>query len=262
MFSVRLATAGMFLLIPAALLHAQSVADVDKGKQLFLGMCSRCHGIQGGGGEGPNLNRPILTHAADDQALRAIIRDGIPNTGMPRVRRMTDAELNALVAYVRSLGRVAATSIAGNIENGKAVYARLGCGSCHTIAGRGGSFGPELTNIAALRAPEYLRQAIIDPAAALPRGVLLVPGRGFNEYLPVRVVTRDGQEIHGIRVNEDSFTIQIKDSSDRLYSFRKSDLQSLDKQIGTSMMPSYRDKVSESDINDVVAFLWTLRGEK
>jgi putative heme-binding domain-containing protein len=237
-------------------------ADIEKGKQLFLGMCSRCHGLTGGGGEGPNLNRPVLTHASDDQALLAVIRDGIPNTGMPRVRRMTDGELNALVGYVRSLSHVGQVAIAGNPEHGKAVYLRLGCASCHTIAGDGGGFGPELTNIGAFRAPDYLRQAIIAPGAALPKGVLVIPGRGFNEFLPVRVVTRDGREVRGLRVNEDSFTIQVKDASNQLYSFRKTDLQTLDKEIGKSMMPDYSGKTSASELDDLVAYLWSLGGAK
>jgi cytochrome c oxidase cbb3-type subunit III len=262
MFSYRFASGVLLLLALSYPLAAQRDAELERGKQLFLGMCSRCHGIQGGGGEGPNLSRPVLTRPADDQALLAIIRDGIPNTGMPRVRRMTDAELNALVVYVRSLGHVTQVAITGNPENGKAVYAKLGCSSCHTIAGQGGTFGPELTNIGVLRASDYLRQAIVAPETALPRGVLLVPGRGFNEFLPVRVVTREGQEVRGLRVNEDSFTIQVKDASNRLYSFRKADLQTLVKEIGKSVMPNFSGKTSASELDDLVAYLAGLRGEK
>jgi len=258
----RFASGVILLLSSVYPLGAQGAADVEKGKQLFLGMCSRCHGLTGGGGEGPNLNRPVLTHAADDQALLAIIRDGIPDRGMPKIRRMTDRELNALLAYVRSLARTGAVAVTGNSENGKAVYVRLGCASCHTIAGEGGNFGPELTNIGAIRAPDYLRQAIINPAAALPRGVLVVPGRGFNEFLPVRVVTREGQEVRGLRVNEDSFTIQVKDAGNQLYSFRKADLQTLEKEIGKSLMPDYSGKASASEIDDLVAYLWGLGGGK
>lgn len=262
MFSYRFASGVILLLALSYPLAAQGNGELERGKQLFLGMCSRCHGIQGGGGEGPNLNRPVLTRASDDPALLAIIRDGIPNTGMPRVRRMTDAELNALVVYVRSLGHVTQVAIGGNPENGKAVYAKLGCSSCHTIAGQGGTFGPELTSIGVLRAPDYLREAIVAPEAALPRGVLLVPGRGFNEFLPVRVVTREGQEVRGLRVNEDSFTIQVKDASNRLYSFRKADLQTLEKEIGKSVMPNFSGKTSASELDDLVAYLSGLRGEK
>lgn len=248
------------VLVLACPLAAQDSAALAKGKQLFAGMCSRCHGLTGGGGEGPNLNRPVLTFASDDQELLAIIRDGIPNTGMPRVRRMTDTELNSLVLYVRSLGRVHGAVPKGDAEQGKAVYARLGCASCHTIAGEGGSFGPELTNIGAFRAADYLRQAIVDPGATLPRGVRSVPGRGFPEFLPVRVVTRDGQEVRGVRMNEDSFTIQVKDTGNRIYSFRKADLQTLEKETGRSLMPSYRGKVSGAELNDLVAYLWSHGG--
>jgi cytochrome c oxidase cbb3-type subunit III len=258
----RLVTVFILLTASALLLPAQDGASLPKGKQLFSGMCSRCHGLSGGGGEGPNLNRPVLELAPDDKALLAIIRDGIPNSGMPRVRRMTDTELNSLVLYVRSLAQAGAATVAGNPEKGRAVYAKLGCSACHTIAGEGGNFGPELSNIAAFRAPDYLRQAIVDPAAALPKGVMLVPGRGFNEFLPVRVVTRDGKEVSGVRVNEDSFTIQVKDRNSQLYSFRKTDLQTLDKEIGKSMMPNYTGKVSDSELDDLVAYLWSLGGGK
>jgi len=237
-------------------------SDLEKGKQLFLGMCSRCHGLSGAGGEGPNLNRPVLTNAPDDEALRAVIRDGIPDRGMPRIRRFTDAELTAMVVFVRSLGRTAGGAAVGNAANGKAVYQRQGCSSCHTIAGEGGILGPELTDIGAHRAPDYLRQSIVDPAAALPRGVTAIPGRGFDEFLPVRVVAQSGQEVRGVRVNEDSFTIQVRDAGGRLYSFRKSDLKQLDKQMGKTLMPDYKGKVSGSDLDDLVAYLGSLGGAK
>jgi putative heme-binding domain-containing protein len=240
-------------------LAAQSTADLAKGKQLFLGMCSGCHGIEGGG-QGPNLNRPVLTRANTDEALLAIIRDGIPDRGMPRSRRMTATELHALAGFVRSLAATApgagASANPGNPQNGQAIYKRLACVSCHVVAGEGGTLGPELTNLGARRSPDYLRQAVLDPGAVLPRGTMLIPGRGFNEYLPVRIVTRDGREVNGLRVNEDSFTIQVRDAGNQLHSFRKADLQTLEKQIGKSLMPEY--KLSSSEIGDLVAYLSSL----
>jgi cytochrome c oxidase cbb3-type subunit 3 len=251
---LRLAACLTLMVAGVLAVSAQSTADVEKGRQLFLGMCSRCHGT-GDGGEGPSLTR--LTRAHNDEELRAIIRDGIPDRGMPRIRRFTDAELRQMVGFVHSLGSVAGGTATGDREKGRDLYRRLGCQSCHIVAGEGGDFGPELTTIGARRAPDYLRQSVFDPGAALPRGAP-IPGRGFSEFLPVRLVTQDGREVNGVRVNEDSFTIQMKDVSGKLYSFRKTDLKQLDKLFGKSMMPEYKARVTAAELEDLVAYLGSL----
>ena len=246
-----------------AVVTAQGPADVEQGKKLFEGMCARCHGMEGTGDEGPSLNRPTLTRANDDSALRAVIRDGIPDRGMPRVRRLTDNELDQLVGYVRSLGRTtAAVSPAGNAERGRAIYTRLGCASCHIVGGQGGSFGPDLTEIGASRGSAYLRQSFLGPAETLPRASSPVPGRGFVEFLPVRVVTADGREVRGVRINEDPFTIQVRDMSNRFHSFRKSDTKEIEKEFGKSLMPSFRGKLTDAEVDDLAAYLSNLRGGK
>jgi cytochrome c oxidase cbb3-type subunit III len=250
----------VFLLPGVTAAYAQNAADVAQGKKLFEALCSRCHGIDGTGEEGPSLARPNLTRASNDEALRAIIRDGLPDRGMPRVRRTTPEEADHLVAFVRSLGRVAQAPLPGNTERGAAVYQRLGCASCHVVNGVGVGFGPELTEVGVHRSPSYLRRAVLEPGAALPKNVLAIPARGFDEFLPVRIVARDGREVRGIRVNEDSFTIQIRDSRNQFHSFRKADVKELDKEFGKSLMPGYRDRLSPPELNDLVAYLSSLGG--
>jgi cytochrome c oxidase cbb3-type subunit 3 len=239
---------------------AQNNPDIDGGKRLFQGMCVECHGAGGAGGDAPGLNRPRLNHAANDIALASVIADGIPNTAMPRVRRFTPSELQQLVAYVRSLGRMAQDRVPGDAKRGAAIYRNLACSTCHIVAGEGGSLGPDLTEIGFLRGPAYLREAVVDPGASLPRGTLSVLSRGYAEYLPVRVVTRQGTEVRGIRVNEDAFTIQVRDAAGKFYSLRKSDLQVLDKQAGKSMMPSFASRLMPPELTDLVAYLVSLRG--
>lgn len=253
----------LFILLTAALLQAvQATSDVEQGKQLFNGMCARCHGIDGTGDEGPSLNHPTLTRAPTDEDLRTVIGEGIPDRGMPRVRRLSSNELDQLVAYVRSLGRSATVTTTGNAEKGRAMYEKLGCESCHIIDGQGGSFGPDLSQIGINRGPSYLRQSFLGPAETLPRGSSPVPGRGFTEFLPVRIVTSDGREVRGVRINEDPFTIQLRDPANRFHSFRKSDTKEIEKEFGKSLMPSFRGRLTDAETEDLVAYLANLRGAK
>ena len=43
-----------------------------------------------------------------------------------------------------------------------------------------------------------------------------------RDFLQVSLVTKDGQKLTGVRVNEDSFSIQIRDLSNQFHSFWKS----------------------------------------
>ena len=244
------------------LFAAQMVFAAESGEAIFRTYCAPCHGTDGEGGRGANLRARRLAHAPDDAALSAVITNGIPGTQMPATR-MTPAENEALVAYVRGLGRSQPAAVAGNVENGKRLFEGKGnCGRCHTVGIGLGRLGPDLTDIGARRGPAYLRTAIIDPQAEVPenfasyRKLIYTP----DNFLWVRVVTNDGKEIAGVRVDEDTFTIQIRDVGDHLYSFRKDELRELHKDWGKSPMPSYKNVFSESELQDLIAYLTSLQG--
>ena len=239
---------------------AQNKADIDGGKLLFQGMCATCHGADGAGGDAPSLNRAKLLHAPTDLALVGILQNGIPNTAMPRVRRLTETEARQLVAYVRSLGKVSNARVLGDARKGGEIYKSLGCAGCHILNGQGGNLGPDLSDIGFMRGASYLRQAVVDPGAALPKGVLQWPARGYAEYLPLRIVTKQGSEVRGIRVNEDAFTIQVRDQAGKFYSLRKTDLELLEKQTGKSLMPSFATRLTAPELTDLVAYLVSLQG--
>jgi putative heme-binding domain-containing protein len=256
-----LCTAAMAIAIAVpARAGAQNADDVDGGRRLFQGMCVECHGVGGTGGDAPSLNRPKLQHALDDAALANVIANGIANTAMPRIRRFTEGELRQLVAYVRSIGRTSPERVPGDAKKGAAIYKNLACSSCHIVAGEGGNLGPDLTDIGFLRGAAYLREAVVAPDSSLPKGTLSVLSRGYAEYLPVRIVTRQGNEVRGIRVNEDAFTIQVRDAAGKFYSLRKADVQVLDKPTGKSMMPSFASRLAAPELTDLVAYLASLRG--
>ena len=177
--------------------------------------------------------------------------------------RMTDRERQELIHYVRQLGQVARTVVAGNPQRGEQIFwGKAGCGECHTVGSRGGRAGPDLTEIALRRSPAHFRATLLDPAANIPdaftsyRRVVFMP----DNFLQVRIVTGDDQTITGIRVDEDAFTIQLRDRLDRIYSFRKDELRELVKQWNRTPMPAYGEVLSDHELTDVVAYLCSLRG--
>jgi putative heme-binding domain-containing protein len=224
-----------------------------RGKILFDGQCARCHGIQGGGGTGANLRRPKLPRAPNDATFFDLIRDGIPESGMPYTWAMSDNEVRDVIAYVRSLGRVPPEPVPGDSDKGRVIYQKAECSTCHIVAGKGGSLGPELTEIGARRGTQFLRGALLHPGKDRA-----LNADGYATHLPVLAVQKDGRLLTGIRVNEDTFTIQLRDAGNRLYSLKKSDLEELYK-LEVSVMPAYEKTLSPSDIDQLVSYLASLK---
>jgi putative heme-binding domain-containing protein len=245
------------------LLALTPCVTADSGaERQFRVSCGPCHGTHGEGGRGPALAVAKLPRAPDDVTLSAIISAGIPGTQMPGTR-MTADERQQLVNYVRSLGKTLPQAADGDRSAGERIFwAKGNCGHCHTVGARGGRIGPDLTSVGLTRGPDHLRAALLDPASAIPdsftvyRRVVFMP----DNFLQVRLMTRDGRSLTGLRVDEDAFTIQIRDYSDRIYSFRKDELRQIVKDWGKTPMPAYGETLSAGEIRDVVAYLSSLRG--
>lgn len=224
--------------------------DLSVGKRNFERHCALCHGIDGKGGRGPSLNRPRLVHAPDDAALKTVIGEGIPPE-MPPGWFFSEEEVADVAAYVRSLSKIPADPLPGDVARGATVYAKSGCAGCHIVAGAGAGFGPDLSDIGDRRSAAYIRRAIANPSANLPEGFLLV-----------KAVTASGQSITGIRANEDTFSIQIKDASGHFHSLRKQELKDLQKLRGQSPMPPYGGVLDATAFDDLVAYLASQRAKE
>lgn len=245
-------------------LKASSADDLVQGERLYQIHCAGCHGAKGEGGRGSVLAVSKLARADTEESLINVITLGIPGTEMLRTR-LDNEQVRQVAAWVRKLGQIPPPQIAGDVRRGEQLYLTKGdCSSCHTIRTQGGVSGPDLTEIGLRRGSEYLRRALLDPEADVPenfsqyRWHTVIP----DNFLQVRVVTKDGQRITGVRLNEDTFSIQIRDLSGRVRSFYKSELTELRKDWGKSFMPSYRGVFSQDEHDDVIAFLLSLRGEK
>jgi putative heme-binding domain-containing protein len=169
---------------------------------------------------------------------------------MPAAWQLSPRDVANVAAFVKSLGSIPPEAVPGDPSHGAALYKAKACDSCHIVAGQGSGFGPELTAIGARRNAAHLREALVNPAAFVPEDYVLV------EAIPV-----SASAVRGIRANEDTFTVQVKDPSGHFHSFRKNELREYRQLRDKSAMPAY-DRLSPADLDDLVAYLTTLRGAR
>lgn len=120
---------------------AASLAGPD-GATLFAQNCAACHGDKGTGGIGVPLALPSFQASISDDYVRKTIRMGRPGRIMPAFQKLSDAEVDAVVGYVRSWNKAAAlqfdpTPIKGDAARGKQLYSQH-CAACHGANGEGG----------------------------------------------------------------------------------------------------------------------------
>jgi alcohol dehydrogenase (cytochrome c) len=220
--------------------------EAARGSALFQLRCADCHGVDAKGVHGPDLTVLFANGAADDRVFQTI-RRGVPGTEMPS-SNAPDDEIRSIVVYLRTFVSTPAGSVRGNAVNGERIFT-ASCSRCHRANGRGGSLGPDLSRVGASRSRELLERDIRDASAAITPG-----------YQPVTLVLEGGQRIQGVRKNEDAFSIQVMLTTERLQGYRKADLREvkLDK---ASLMPDFsRERLNDSDLDDLVTYLGTLRG--
>ena len=231
--------------------------------------CALCHGLGArGGGRGPDLTRQHKRHGDSDAEMFHNISQGIPGTVMPANGTngqgvgMTDEEIWQIIAYLRSIQVKAPPKSFGNAARGKQLfYGDANCSGCHMVGGKGARIGPDLSSVGSSRTVDTLIESIRDPSRRLAWG-LTEPTKEFpQEYETVTVVTSDGQEIKGVTLNEDSFSLQMMDSAENLHLFEKDKLRSTQK-TRKSFMPVYdTSTLSDQDLHDIIAYLISV-GEK
>jgi cytochrome c oxidase cbb3-type subunit III len=235
--------------------------DPQAGRDLYLANCSGCHGADAAGGvagEGPNIQR--LPTSLGDEAVSAIIKNGISGTGMPAFNQLTDTQRAAIITFIHTLARSTSLAVKGDAAAGKIVYEENKCADCHIIDGKGGDLGPDLTNISGSVQPDLLRQALLNPSSDLPRSEAIRDRGKWKEYAIFRAVTKAGRKVEGIRIRETTFSIVLEDAEGNFHTFAKSDLRTLEEEPGKSFMPSYRGNLTATQLEDLVAYLASLGG--
>ena len=180
----------------ATTMAADSPGKPD-GARLYAQRCSACHGADGRGGVGVPLALPAFLSSVDDAYLRRTVRLGRPGRVMPAFTQLTDNEVEAIVAHLRSWpGQkrpkiLARDRIAGNTARGKTLYARH-CAACHGGHGEGGhGTGVTLSRprSAPILAPALNNPGFLAAASDIQIKTTLLRGR---EGTPMRSFLKQG----------------------------------------------------------------------
>lgn len=183
-------------LLLSLLLFVAGVQAAPDGEKLFQKYCSVCHGEEGKGGVGVPLSLPSFIDSVSDDYLKITIREGRPGRIMPSFPRLSDAQINAIVTYMRGWSKQPAitrnlTPVHGDSEHGKQVFSQY-CARCHGENGRGGKgtgvtfsrerdlpiIAPALNNPGFLTAASdrMIRNTIINGRAGTPMISMLSAG--------------------------------------------------------------------------------------
>jgi putative heme-binding domain-containing protein len=141
-----------------------------------------------------------------------------------------------------------ADPLRGNALNGEKIF-RANCAGCHRVNGAGGRLGPDLSRIGVARPREAVLRRI-------RRGTEdFAPG-----FEPVTLTPPSGPPIQGVKKNEDLFSVQIMDTRERIQGYEKDKMKSVKNDTKSAMPVFGPDRLSDSDLDDLLRYLQTLRG--
>jgi putative heme-binding domain-containing protein len=194
-----------------------------------------------------------LLLATERQQIR---REDIPTAALLGIQGLHDPDCDSLLSKLWSQLRPSTQAKeqrirqvrallknpAGNPDAGQTLFGSL-CATCHTLKGKGGRIGPDLTGYERTNL-DFLLPAIVDPSLAIR-----------EEYTAFEVTTTDRQVLVGFITEQTPLSVTVTDLSQQTTRLPRSQIQS-SKALATSLMPEgLLDSLSESQVRDLFAFL-------
>jgi cytochrome c oxidase cbb3-type subunit 3 len=226
---------------------------LEAGQRRFLQLCAACHARNGEGGQGegqgPNLVTSWEVRRAPDRELFGFIKNGVKGTTMPPFA-LPDDQIWELAAFVRSLNAPASgVPVPGDAAAGEAIFfGKEGCSGCHSILGRGGHLGPDLSNVGATHRLGEIREVILNPKAEASPG-----------YRPVLLEVSKGERLRGVARHESTWSLEVLDEQGNLHLLHGAEMEKAQFQSRSWMPASH---LSAEEMQNLLAYLArrTLRG--
>ncbi len=162
----------------------------------------------------------------------------------------------AVFAAAGGLGNTAAQNSAtgnspiyeGKPAAGKALFDAPGsCISCHRVGAAGAFYGPNLTTVGSRISPAGFRILLNTP-----------PERVKPENRLYEIALRNGKTVRGKLLNQDPYSVQLLDTDGNLVAYQRSNIRS-GQFTDPPLMPSYKGKLTDRQIADLVAYLTSLQ---
>ena len=150
---------------------------------------------------------------------------------------------------IKQAGRLEAmltTLPSGDIRRGQRIFHsdQAACFACHAVGYRGGTIGPDLSNVARIRSKRDLLEAIIFPSASFVRS-----------YEPVTIVSKDGRQFSGNIRDRNSERVLLQTNATEQQTIRVEDIDEL-VPGAVSVMPAGLEKqLTDQELADLLAFL-------
>ena len=247
---------------------------VPAGKLLYEQTCQGCHGGEARGDRGPALLGGFK-HGGTDTDLFQSVKTGIPGTQMPAFGALPSDNVWKIISYLRSLDTSRANrgeKVGGDPLAGEKIFTGKGqCSSCHEVDARGSVFAGDLSAIGNNSAEDLIGWILhpgTQPAPRpFPRPVEGQPhggGGGGNSGSTVPVAemikTRGGQEITGLRLADDGFTMLMRLRDGSVKRFDAADLVEKHEAPKSLMPDDFGTRLTSTEMQDLIAYLKTLTG--
>ena len=223
---------------------------ITAGMGAYRVRCADCHGMDARGIRSPDITQ-VWAKGRTDAALFRTIRNGVVGTEMPAhpAPRTSDVDIWRILAYLKTLATSSEAEPArGTASTGEGVFGTR-CLGCHRVGDRGGTLGPDLTRIGVARARAALARQIRGNMSDFRTG-----------YEPVTLTTPGGEQIRGVKKNEDLFSVQIMDTRERIQGYLREDMRAVTNETQSAMPAFGPDRLTDAELDDLLAYLTSLQG--
>lgn len=231
-------------------------AAVERGRAVYAAQCINCHGSAAKGSpNGPDLMRStaVLKDRVGSHLGPALRAAAISNPATATAHgAATPAQIIDLAHFLRDRVEAIARNrgptepinvLTGNAEAGRAYFNGVGrCSTCHLPEG----------DFAGLASRTF-------DAATLQQRFLFPDLNRSKKRVEVTVTPPTGQQVSGVLVRIDSFSVSLRDAAGDYHAFSRGPGVRVEVHDPLAAHHELLDHYTDENIHDVVAYLWTLK---